>query len=165
MDNPYEIYLRPLQLDDAKISYKWRNNPEIWKNTGSAPDREITEEMEMAWMRKVLADSSTKRFAICLKANDRYIGNAYLSDIVNGTAEEQIFIGETELWGNGIGTRARAILYDVASAQFGIRRIVTNIRIRNIASLKSVSKLGFVEVAHDEEWVKLEKVIGGGAIG
>ena len=25
------IYLRPLVLDDAKISYKWRNTPEIWK--------------------------------------------------------------------------------------------------------------------------------------
>lgn len=157
MDDPYEIYLRPLQLDDAKISYKWRNNPEIWKNTGSAPDREITEEMEMAWMRKVLTDSVTKRFAICLKANDRYIGNVYLSDIRDGQAEEQIFIGEPELWGKGIGTAARIALYGMAKDQFGIERIVTNIRVRNVASLRSVMKLGFCEVARDEEWIRLAK--------
>jgi len=159
MDSNLEIYLRPLCLEDAKTSYKWRNNPVIWANTGSAPDCTVTEAMETDWMRKVLSDPTTKRFAICLKESGQYIGNAYLSNIANGSAEEQIFIGEPELWSKGIGTKARAALYTIARNDFEVRRIVTNIRTRNIASLKSVQKLGFTEVSRDTAWVMLEKLL------
>lgn len=152
-----KIYLRPLQEEDSKVSFRWRNNPEVWKNTGSAPNCFITEEMELAWIKKVLSDSSTKRYAICLEANDQYIGNAYLSNIANGRAEEQIFIGEPALWNQGIGTQARALLYKIAADELQLSIVVSNIRTRNIASLKSVLKLGFHEVARDSEWITLEK--------
>ncbi len=159
MADDCEVYLRPLRVEDAATSYHWRNNPEVWKNTGSAPDRIVTIEMETAWIERALADSNTKRYAICLKDSDRYVGNAYLSDVHDGQAEEQIFIGDPQLWGKGIGTRARSILYDIALTMFGVRRVITNIRTRNIASLKSVLKLGFVEVARDAEWVRMEKLL------
>lgn len=152
-----KIYLRPLQEEDAKVSFRWRNNPEVWKNTGAAPDCFITEEIETAWIRKALQDPTTKRYAICLKGNDQYIGNAYLSNISNGRAEEQIFIGEPTLWNQGIGTQARALLYRIAAEEFKLSIVVSNIRTRNIASLKSVLKLGFHEVARDSEWINLEK--------
>jgi len=157
MDDEYGVYLRPLRLEDARTSWRWRNNPEVWKNTGSAPDHYITEEAETEWLRKALADSTARRFAICLKADDRYVGNIYLTDIVGDTAEQQTFIGEPSLWGKGIGTRARAALYEIAVRDLGITRIVSTIRTRNVASLKSVFKLGFTEVSRDAEWVRLEK--------
>jgi len=163
MNKEYEVYLRPLRLSDAAISYRWRNNPVVWLNTGSAPDRVITEEMETDWLRTALANPSSKRYAICLKADDRYIGNAYLSNISNGTAEEQIFIGDVTLWGHGIGTAARKALYEVAEHELGISRIVSNIRVRNIASLKSVRKLGFAELMRDAEWIRLGKLMGANA--
>jgi len=146
-------------LDDAKISYRWRNVPEVWANTGSAPDRIVTEEMETEWLQKVLSDPTSRRYAICLKSGNRYIGNVYLTGISNGIAEEQIFIGEPPLWGRGIGTAARAALYEIAAKDLGVSRIITNIRTRNIASIKSVIKLGFVEVGRDSEWIKLEKAL------
>jgi len=161
MDNPYEIYLRALKIEDARISYRWRNDPEIWKNTGSAPDRFVTEEMETEWLRKTLVDNSIRRYAICLRADDRYIGNVYLSDMANGSAEEQIFIGDSAFWGHGIGTAARAALCKIASTELGLTRIESRIRTRNIASIKSVLKLGFTEMSRDEEWVKFEKRLRG----
>jgi len=164
MVDGYEIYLRPLRVEDAKVSYRWRNNPEVWKNTASAPDREVTVEMERAWIQKVLEDPSDVRFAICLKTGDRYIGNAYLTGIANGVAEEQIFIGEPSFWGHGIGTAARAALYEIATLELGLMRIVSNIRVRNVASVKSVLKLGFREVSRDAEFVKLVKILRGGVI-
>ena len=42
-----EIYIRPLRIEDALISYKWRNICEIWALTGSRPDIEITPELEL----------------------------------------------------------------------------------------------------------------------
>ena len=38
----YKVLIRPLEVSDALTSYKWRNDPEIWKYTGSRPDMEIT---------------------------------------------------------------------------------------------------------------------------
>ena len=164
MPERLDVYLRPLQLEDAKVSYKWRNNPLVWKHTGSAPNCEVTLEMEMQWLSKALADSSTKRYAICLKHNNRYIGNAYLSDIVDARAEEQIFIGDPMLWGRGLGTKARLELYKIAQTELGITVIESNIRTRNLASLKSVLRCGFEEVSRTDEWVKLRKIMGGWGI-
>lgn len=157
MEDEYEIYLRPLRMEDAMVSWRWRNNPEVWKNTGSAPDRHVTVEMEREWLRKALSDGTTKRYAICLKKGDRYVGNVYLEEVDRDSAIEQIFIGEVNLWGHGIGTRARSAVYEIAKGQYGKRRIETHIRVRNVASLKSVLKLGFVEFSRDAEWVKLHK--------
>ena len=159
MNDSFDIYLRCLCEADAKISWKWRNDEEIWRNTGSSPDRYITEEMELDWIRKALLDKSTRRYAICLKEKDQYIGNVYLTDINGDSAVEQIFIGEKELWGKGIATRARAALYEIAKKEFGIVRIESHIRTRNIASIKSINKLGFNEISRNLEWVIFEKYL------
>ena len=79
-----EIYLRPLCEEDAKTSWHWRNDPRVWANTGSRPDREVTETMELDWIRKALSDPTRRNFAIVLKNGDRYVGNAYLTDIQGG---------------------------------------------------------------------------------
>ena len=47
-----EVKIRPLQDKDAYTSVVWRNIPEIWKMTGSSPDREITIEDELNWIKK-----------------------------------------------------------------------------------------------------------------
>ena len=70
-----QVYIRPLTLEDAKTSYKWRNNPKVWELTGSKPDKYITEEMETEWLKNVLQRKNEKRFAVCVKDTDQYIGN------------------------------------------------------------------------------------------
>lgn len=159
MDNEFDVYIRPLSVEDAMTSYRWRNNPEVWKNTGSAPNVYVTPEMETEWIKKALENPRMRRYAICLKKNNQYIGNVYLGEFNGRSASEQIFIGETALWGKGIGTRARELLYEMAKSEFGLTRIETHIRPRNIASMKSALKLGFQEFDRDDEWVKLEKYL------
>ena len=67
-----DIYLRPLKEENALISYKWRNDPEVWKLTGSKPDMLITPEIETSWIRKVLQDTTCRRFAIYIAESDEY---------------------------------------------------------------------------------------------
>lgn len=93
------VYLRPLQVEDAQTSYRWRNNPKIWRFTGSKPDRYITPEIETEWLLSVLRRENERRFAICLCENDTYIGNVFFTDIQNGEAQLHIFIGEIQFWG------------------------------------------------------------------
>lgn len=152
-----DVYLRPLRIEDAKVSWRWRNNPEVWRNTGSAPTCHVTEEMEMAWAAKAVSNPSIRRYAICIRGSDRYIGNAYLGEFKDDSAVEEIFIGEPDLWGKGLGTKARAALYEIGRREYGVKTIFTNIRTRNVASLRSALKLGFREVTRDVEWVRLRK--------
>lgn len=94
-----QVYIRPLQVEDALTSYRWRNDPKIWRFTGSRPDRYITPEMETAWITAALQRENEKRFAICLNENDQYIGNVFFTDIKNNECQGHIFIGEVKYWG------------------------------------------------------------------
>jgi RimJ/RimL family protein N-acetyltransferase len=90
-----EVYIRPLRLEDAQMSYQWRNNPKIWRHTLSKPDRHITVEMEAESLARVLTREDEKRFAIC------YIGNIFYTDIRDGEAQLHILIGEQRFCGKG----------------------------------------------------------------
>ncbi len=157
MKDEYEIYLRPLREGDAKTSWRWRNDPRVWAQTVSHPDREVTEAMELDWIRKALADSTRRNFAIVLKDGDRYVGNAYLYDIQGRGAHVGLFIAIPELWGKGIGTRVHAILHQIARDELGLSEIRTTIRVANIGSLKAALKSGSIETSRDDTFVYLTR--------
>ena len=45
-----DVYLRPLKVEDSAVSWRWRNDAELWKYTVSRPDHVITEEEERSWL-------------------------------------------------------------------------------------------------------------------
>ncbi len=139
-----DIYIRPLKKEDALTSFRWRNNPDIWKFTGSKPDKIITPEIELNWIQKVLKEKDSKRFAICLKENNKYIGNVQLTNIRNRTAEFHIFIGEQEFWGKGIGTETTKLLLKYAFEELNLKQIYLYVNPKNIAAIKSYEKCGFI---------------------
>ncbi len=158
MKDEYEIYLRPLREEDAKTSWRWRNDPRVWANTESRPDCEVTEAMEREWIRKVLTDPTRRNFAIILKNDDRYIGNAYLTDIQRG-AHIGLFIAIPELWGKGIGSRVHTLLHQIARDDLGLTEIKTTIRIANVGSLKAALKAGSMETSRDDTFVYLKRTL------
>lgn len=149
-----EIYLRPLRMEDAQISWKWRNDPRVWKYTCSRPTCEVTLAMEEAWMRKVLSESNSRRFAICLREGDKYVGNGYVVNIdwERKCGEFAIFLGDVSVWGRGIGTQANLELQKAAGA-CGLREVTARIHVSNPGSLKTVLKAGFSELSRDGEWI------------
>lgn len=152
----YTIYLRPLRLEDAQISCNWRNNPAIWELTGSQPDRHITPEMETAWLADVLQRPSEKRFAVCLIANNQYIGNIHLERIEASQAQYGgLFIGEPLLWGKGIGTQASALLLDYAFETLKVEKLDGYVRKEHGASLRMLEKVGFEALSQAEDLVRI----------
>jgi RimJ/RimL family protein N-acetyltransferase len=141
-----KIYLRPLQEADAMTSWKWRNNPEVWKLTGNRPDRIITPEIEKAWIQDVLNDKRCKRFAICIENTDEYIGNVQLTTITGEEAEFHIFIGKKNYWGKGLGTQATNELIKYARAQMKLKTIYLFVKPDNLAAIKIYKKAGFVHM-------------------
>ena len=141
----FEIYIRPLIINDAKTSYKWRNNPEVWTYTGGRPDKFITEGIELEWIAKAIQRTGEYRFAICLKDNDQYIGNIQLTDITSSDAQYHIFIGETEFWGKGIAKRATNLILDYAFNHLDLNRVYLEVNPLHQAAIIVYEKSGFVK--------------------
>jgi len=149
----YKVYIRPLCFEDAQISYKWRNDPEVWKFTGSQPDREITHNIELDWIKKVIADDSGRRFAII--ADDQYVGNIQLTNIKDRKAEYHIFIGDKIWWGKGISYLATYQILHFAKEELHLEEVFLSVREENIAAVKSYRNSSFAEDEMKEGWIKM----------
>lgn len=137
------VYIRPLVVQDALVSYQWRNNPRIWRFTGARPDKYITPEMETAWLLEILKRENEKRFAICLHVDNKYIGNIFLTDIQEGEAQMHIFIGEMEYWGKRRAYEAICMIFDYGFHELGLDSIYVQINSKNAAALVLGKLVGF----------------------
>lgn len=152
MNNPdfkHNVKLRRLNEEDAMTSWKWRNDPEVFRYTARRPDITVTPEIEREWIRKVLSDPTTFRCAIL--ADDIYCGNIFLTDIDKDLhiAQIHIFIGLREITGQGVGTMAFLLLLDHAFKNLDITGVYCTIHIENTAICKLTESLGFKCAAID----------------
>ena len=153
-----KVTIRPLQAEDAAISYKWRNNLKLWKYTGSKPDRNITYEIELSWLRDALKRPNEKRFAICVGDEDKYIGNVQLTNINERTAQLHIFIGEVGYHGKGIGTKSTLLILEYGFSVLNLESIYLFVHNNNISAIKFYKKCRFVQLKETDEMIKMQIV-------
>lgn len=148
------VYIRPLLVEDAATSYKWRNDAEIWRHTESRPDRLITEQMEREWALKVINDPSRINYAICLKQSNKYIGNIYLVNVKDGRGELGIFIGDKDQWGKGYAQEALLLMKKLAYSEFGVNEISIGVNKDNVPALVTYLKSG-AKIQQEGCWIRL----------
>lgn len=149
------IYLRPLNLEDAKISYQWRNDPDIWVYTEFKPSTDITLEKETEWLRGKLNKANDSRFAICLRDTDQYIGNIQLIDLDEHRGEFHMFIGEKQFWGKGIGKQASKLILEYGFFAKNLESVFLFTHEDNAAALSIYENLGFVTVGKQDQHIKM----------
>lgn len=138
-----DVFIRPLEINDAYTSVNWRNNCDIWKLTAGKPDKTVSIEMELEWIHKAVNSTSEKRFAICLEHNKQYIGNAQLTHITSNDAQFHIFIGETVYWNKGLGQKAATQTIQYGFDQMGLNEIYLLVNNKHNAAIKSYLNSGF----------------------
>lgn len=140
-----DVFIRPLEENDAYISYRWRNDPGLWKHTGSRPNREITPEIEIEWIREVLQRKDEKRFAICVcrEGGPIYVGNIYLTNIQDGSGEFHIFIGDKAYWNRGIGKQATRTLLEYAKSELGLLSVWLEVSSVHTSAIRVYEQCGF----------------------
>lgn len=140
-----DVYIRPLELDDAKVSYLWRQDAQIWIYTGSKPDSLITYEVEKEWLKNALKRKNEIRFAICVGDSREYIGNVQLTNISQDEAEFHIFIGKKEFHNKGIGTKATKLILEYAKTIIKLIRVYLWVNKENTSAIRAYKKSGFIE--------------------
>lgn len=138
------VYLRALEINDYKISINWRKDNSIWEMLGGSKYF-VSEAYEKSWVEKAIFDSKDLRLAICLKENDKYIGNVYMTNIdtLKQSCHSHILIGEKEYWGQGYAREALLMAIDYMFNERNMHRIQANILESNIQSLKMHQKCGY----------------------
>jgi RimJ/RimL family protein N-acetyltransferase/glycosyltransferase involved in cell wall biosynthesis len=149
------ISLRALTGDHASISYKWRNDPDIWRYTGHRPDKIVTYEIEFEWIQKVLKSNNEKRFAICIKQTGQYIGNVQLTSINGYDAALHIFIGEKEFWGQGYGFEATKLVLEYGFEVLQLQSIYLDVKKEHSVAIKMYKKAGFSDIFEYEEFCRM----------
>lgn len=150
------IYLRPLRIEDAQVSYRWRNDPAIWTYTGSRPSHEITYEIEEKWLIGTFDKKDQMRFAICILETDTYIGNIQLINISNGTADLHLFIGEKSFWGQNIGFESILQLLRIGFLKQQLLEIHLTVHAKHQAAIALYTKAGFEQTGTIEDLISMK---------
>ncbi len=149
-----EIRIRPLRIEDAYTSVRWRNDKDVFKYTGNTYDHEITLESELEWIKRVTAKADDYRCAIL--ADDTYVGNIYLTDISKQSATYHIFIGNKGYWGKGVARKASELILHYAFSILGLETVNLKVHKENIAALSLYRKLGFQKKASEAKFLCME---------
>lgn len=142
----YKILIRPLEQNDSEVSWKWRNDEEVWKYTGSRPNISVTPEIEREWINKVLNQTNSRRFAII--ADGIYIGNIQLTNVTEIDAEYHIFIGDKKFWGKGIANLATQKILTFAVKELKLKCVYLFVNPNNSVAIKLYEKIGFKKVSN-----------------
>lgn len=141
------IKIRPLIIDDYKTVINWSKDDSFCAANGWEKNRS-DEELYQWWLRCV-NHISEDFIRMGLEYNAKLIGYADLADIKDHTAEIGIAIGESALWGKGIGFNATKCLMNYASKKLGITIFNAETHETNLRSRKMLEKIGFKEISRN----------------
>jgi RimJ/RimL family protein N-acetyltransferase len=139
------VVLRKHVPENLAAFQRWYADPEIARlaRYQAAPMR--PEEIERFFEARVLG-ASTMAMAIHEKTSNRLVGTCALSQLDgdNGSALYHITIGETDVWGQGFGTEATAMMLDHAFGTMGLHRIALFVFEFNERANRAYRRCGFV---------------------
>ncbi len=121
-------YLRALELEDYKITHKWRTDPEMTKlMTGNVFF--VSSERERKWVEeKILDDRKEIYWAICDKESNEMVGMTSLRNI--DYRNRKVFIGGItvgkEYWGKHYAFYATFLILEYAFSELGLNKVSTD---------------------------------------
>lgn len=139
------IRLRKLTNNDFEIYHNWRNDTEVMYSTSPNLDIYTLEETEK-YISMMANISNAKGYIIEHKKADKAVGIISLINIdyKNRSAECVIDIGAKDMWGQGIGSSAMALIMDYAFKELNMHRVYLQVFSFNINAIKLYEKMGFV---------------------
>lgn len=139
------IKIRPITEEDYVYVLKWSKNDKFCLANDWETNRN---ELELfKWWLHCVNDLPEDFIRMGIEMENKLIGYADLACIVGNTAELGIAIGESTLWGKGIGFKSSMRVMDYASSDFGITTFNAETHDSNIRAKKMLDRMGFKEVS------------------
>lgn len=144
-----QVYLSPMNPEDAELYAKWMNDFSVTDNLGSS-SLVISLEGEREWLR---GNSGKHMFAIVTLEEDKLIGNCGFNaiDQIRQTAEVGIFIGDADNRNKGYGTEALGLLLDYGFDFLNLHNIMLKVFSFNEGAVACYKKAGFREIGRRRE--------------
>ena len=126
-----DLSLRPATLDDAKILFEWRNDPQV--RAASHNQAEISFDDHVIWLENSLVNPNRK---IYIAEEDGISIGTVRSDWAKG-AYTLSWAVSSEARGKGIGKRMVSLLVKQITEP-----IRANVKVENLASIKIAREVG-----------------------
>ncbi|MBP0726423.1 GNAT family N-acetyltransferase [Bacillus sp. RG28] len=150
------IKIRPLLIDDIKTVLIWSKDDHFCTANGWETNR--SEEELYTWWIRCVNNESEHFIRKGIEYNEKLIGYVDLANIKEHTAEYGIAIGESTLWGHGIGYKTTLCMIDYGFKKLGIKVFTAETHETNSRSQKMLEKIGFREISREgtEEYLGVE---------
>lgn len=138
------IVLRPITVEDAPAMFASLSDEESMRLTGT--QQSFTFEQVEQYCQKIGVADDRVDFAITLKGDDTYIGEAILNEIdwTNRAANFRIALASETLFGKGYGTEATRLVVEYGLRTLDLHRIELEVFDFNPRAQHVYEKVGFV---------------------
>jgi RimJ/RimL family protein N-acetyltransferase len=147
VQNPFlfgpSVYLRPLELADARTIVPWFNDPDVTRFLLRYRPMSLAEEEE--FIRRLTERPNDVVLGIVLRDGDRLVGTTGLHqvDVRNRHAAFGISIGDKDAWGKGYGTQATRLVVQHAFFTVNLHRVWLHVYEFNERAQRVYERVGF----------------------
>lgn len=154
-----KVLLRPLEMEDLELLYKWENNPGIWhvSNTISPYSKYVLEK----YIETASADiysSKQLRLVVQKISDSRAIGfiDLFEFDPFNSRVGVGILIADEKERNQGMASDALQTILRYVQLYLGLKQIYCNITCGNNQSINLFKNAGFQEIGLKKDWIRVE---------
>ncbi|WOV87764.1 GNAT family N-acetyltransferase [Sporosarcina oncorhynchi] len=141
----HSIKIRDISKGDYDAIVSWSKNDTFCSANGWELNRS-EDELHRWWMHCV-NNESVDFIRKAIELDGKLIGYADLATIQGQSAEVGIAIGDSTLWGKGIGADALKRMMEYASEKLGITVFHAETHEANSRAQRLLAKIGFLEVS------------------
>lgn len=151
------IRLRALEPEDIDTLYRWENNPNVWRVSGTvAPFSKYILRQFIENQKYDIYETRQMRLVIEAKSQSKPVGTIDLFDIdpYNSRAGVGIIIFDSEFEGQGYASSALQALIRYSFHCLGLNQLYCNVLSNNVRSLNLFRSKDFNVVGLKKEWVR-----------
>ena len=145
--NQQSIRIRPLTMDDFSFVLDWSKDESFCRANDWQLNR--NEEELFKWWHHCVNYDAQDFIRWGIEYNEKIIGYVDLAFIQENTAELGIAIGDSKIWGRGIGYTAALHTMDYGYKNLEIKIFEAETHEDNIRSQRLLKKLGFKEMSRN----------------
>ena len=140
------IYLRELVENDINENYLNCFKDDTVLSFLEVDGKNLTKEKVVEYIENGLKSKEYFMYALCLKENDKHIGNVKIGpiDYKHMRSDLVTVLWDVKQWGKGLATEAIKAGNKIAFEKYNIRKLNGGIYENNIGSINAYTKAGWI---------------------